>query len=88
MTTYLLTATYQNFYLNDNGIICGIISPREIFKITEPKELLNCMAARLEKELKFGNYEYNKTHMTVTQERQAKAIKRLSKLINSTEMEG
>jgi hypothetical protein len=70
-------STYQNFYLNSDNVIYGIVSPKEIWKISDPQELLEYMENQLNGELECGNYCYNKEHMTYKQQKQDKMIKRL-----------
>ena len=48
------------------------------------------METKLKKELSFGNYAYNKEHMSTKQERQCKMIKKLTNTIKKRveQMEG
>lgn len=39
MLKELIKKTYQNFYINDDQQIVGIVTPKEKWKITEPAEL-------------------------------------------------
>jgi len=72
---------YQNFYLNDDNIICGIVNPKEIWKINQPGELKNLYIEkieRLEKSLKqLGNYQPYKNEL----ERIKKSLNKLDHAI-------
>jgi hypothetical protein len=50
MLKELLEAKYQNFYINDDGVICGIVSPREIWKLNQ--EYIMALKTRYEKTIK------------------------------------
>ena len=61
MLKELLEKTYQNFYINDEGIIVGIENPKRRWKIKEPAQLQAHYISKIYKiteQLKtMGNYE-------------------------------
>jgi len=77
----LYNKKYQNFYLNDNNIICGIVTPKEIWKINKPGELKNLYIEKIDQleELtkKLGNYQPAKIEL----ERVKKSLKKLNHAI-------
>jgi hypothetical protein len=61
MLKEILEKTYQNFYVNEEGIIVGIENPKSRWKIKEPAQLQAHYIAKIYKikeQLKaLGNYE-------------------------------
>ena len=61
MLKELLEKTYQNFYINEEKEIIGIVTPKEMWKIKEPAQLQAYYIMKIHKikeKLKtMGNYE-------------------------------
>jgi hypothetical protein len=61
MPEELLDKKFQNFYINEDGVICGIVTPKEIWKITEPQELKDRLESHLlrcnTQLIRMSNYE-------------------------------
>lgn len=78
----ILSKKYQNFYVNDENIVCGIVTPKEIWKIRDAEELKNLYVEkidRLEKSLKqLGNYQPYKQEL----ERIKKSLNKLNHAID------
>jgi recombinational DNA repair protein RecR len=72
---------YQNFYLNDDNIICGIETPKDIWKIRNPGELKNLYIEKIDKLEKLvkqlGNYQPVKIEL----ERVKKSLNKLNHAI-------
>jgi hypothetical protein len=83
MLKEILNAKYQNFYVNDDGIICGIVTPREIWKLSP--EYITALKNRYEKTIKTcsgSNFDgFRKT--TAQAER---ALKRLNAAIKKLKL--
>lgn len=78
MLKEILNAKYQNFYVNDDGIICGIVSPREIWKLSP--DYIEAFKARYEKTIKdCGDSNYDACRKATAQAQ--KALKRLNAAI-------
>ena len=75
MLKELLSKDYQNFYINQEGIICGVVTPKEIWKITDPQELLKSLNLKLENLKKMGNFKAQ------LQDKVSKRIVRLERTI-------
>lgn len=77
----LYNKKYQNFYLNDDNIICGVVTPKEVWKIKKPLELQAMYIEKidkLEKALKqLGNYYPYKKEL----ERVKKSLNKLNRAI-------
>ena len=61
MLKELLEKTYQNFYVNEEGVIVGIENPKSRWKISDPLELQAYYIKKIhnykEQLDKLGNYE-------------------------------
>ena len=83
MLQELKEKSYQNFYINDDKIICGIVSPKEIWKIFEPAEL---QAYYIEKvqyfkdKLKTCNFDLFKSSLDKYQKMLDKLTREMNKL--------
>jgi len=82
MPKEILEAKYQNFYINDDGIICGIVSPREIWKLN--LEYVAELQAKYQRQISIGknsNYDLART----VAERAKRALKRLNAAVKKLE---
>ena len=81
MLKELLDKKFQNFYTNEDGVICGIVTPKEIWKITELQELKIYLESKLGKcnaQLKhMSNYEPLKNTIAIYE----KMLKQLNSAI-------
>ena len=84
MLKELLNKTYQNFYINDDNIIVGIVTPKERWKIFEPKVLKHHYTesiTRCNDQLKrLGNYEPLKNKLANNEKMLKKLNNAISKL--------
>ena len=82
MLKELMEKNYQNFYINEEGIIIGIENPKRHWKIKEPAKLQAHYIMKIQKikeQLdKLGNYEPLKRKL----EQYEKMLKRLTAAIN------
>ena len=82
MLKELLEKNYQTFYINEEGIIIGIETPKSHWKISDPAELQAHYINKIHKikeQLKvLGNYEPLKKKL----EQYEKMLKRLTITIN------
>ena len=82
MLKELLEKNYQNFYINEEGIIVGIESPKSRWKISDPAELQAHYIIKIhtiKEQLKvLGNYEPLKIKL----EQYEKMLKRLTATMN------
>jgi len=82
MLKELLEKNYQNFYINEEGIIVGIENPKSKWKINNPAELQAYYIIKIHKikeQLKtLGNYDPLKKKL----EQYEKMLKRLTITIN------
>ena len=85
MLKELLNKTYQNFYVNDDNIIVGIETPKELWKITKPKEyeqyLIDTITRCSEQLKRMGNYEPLKRKL----EKSEKMLKQLRNAMEKQE---
>lgn len=56
MLKEILDANYQNFYVNEDGMICGIVTPTRIWKIQKPKMLLEKYQKSIKNLNRLGNF--------------------------------
>ena len=84
MLKELLNKTYQNFYINDDNIIVGIVTPKERWKIFDPeilKQHLIDSITRCNDQLKrLGNYEPLKNKLANNEKMLKKLNNAISKL--------
>ncbi len=82
MLKELLEKTYQNFYINEEGIIVGIENPKSHWKISDPAELQAYYIIKIhnckEQLDKLGNYEPLKKKLSQYE----KMLKKLTTAIN------
>ena len=82
MLKELLEKNYQNFYINEEGIIVGIENPKSRWKIKEPAQLQAYYIMKIHKikeQLKvLGNYEPLKKKLLQYE----KMLKKLTATIN------
>lgn len=82
MLKELKEKTYQNFYINEEGIIVGIENPKSLWKISNPAELQAHYIIKINKikeQLKaLGNYEPLKKKLLQYE----KMLKKLTTAIN------
>lgn len=82
MLKELLEKNYQNFYINEEGIIVGIENPQSRWKISNPAELQAYYIIKISKikeQLKvLGNYEALKKKLLQYE----KMLKKLTTAIN------
>ena len=82
MLKELLEKNYQNFYINEEGIIIGIETPKSHWKISNPAELQAYYIIKIHKikeQLKaLGNYEPLKKKLLQYE----KMLKKLTTTIN------
>ena len=82
MLKELLEKTYQNFYINEEGIIVGIENPKSRWKISDPAELqahyINKIHTIKEQLRALGNYEPLKIKLSQYE----KMLKKLTATIN------
>lgn len=82
LNDFLLEKNYQNFYINEEGIIIGIENPRSRWKISNPAELQAYYINKIHKikeQLKtLGNYEPLKKKLFQYE----KMLKKLTAAIN------
>jgi len=82
MLKELLEKTYQNFYINEEGIIVGIENPKSRWKISDPAELqahyINKIHTIKEQLRVVGNYEPLKKKLLQYE----KMLKKLTTAIN------
>lgn len=84
MLKELLEAKYQNFYVNDDGVICGIVTPKQIWKLS-PEYVAELQAKyRHQIDLTKGNNFDLYRKMGLYAE---KALKRLNAAVNKLEAE-
>ena len=78
MLKELLNKTYQNFYVNEDNIIVGIVTPKERWKILNPEILMHYLidsTTKCKEQLKrLGNYEPLKNKISKNE----KMIKKLN----------
>jgi hypothetical protein len=82
MLKELLEAKYQNFYVNDEGVICGIVTPREIWKLNS--EYVAELQAKYQRQISAGknsNYDLART----VAERAGRVLKRLNAAVKKLE---
>jgi hypothetical protein len=78
MLKELLEAKYQNFYINDDGVICGIVTPREIWKLN--LEYVAELQVKYQRQISTGeNSNYDLARATAG--RAERALKRLNAAI-------
>ena len=82
MLKELKEKTYQNFYINEDGIIVGIENPKSRWKISDPTELQAYYIKKIhnckEQLDKLGNYEPLKKKLLQYE----KMLKKLTSAIN------
>lgn len=82
MLKELYNKNYQNFYINEEGIIIGIETPKSRWKISDPAELQAYYIIKIHKckeQLKtLGNYELLKRKLSQYE----KMLKKLTNAIN------
>jgi len=82
MLKELLEKNYQNFYINEEGIIVGIENPKSRWKISDPAELqtyyINKIHTIKEQLRVLGNYEPLKKKLLQYE----KMLKKLTSAIN------
>jgi len=87
MLKELLNKNYQNFFVNEDNIIIGIVTPKEIWKISKPeilKQHLIDSTIKCKEQLKrFGNYEPLKNKISKNE----KMIKKLNNAISKRRLE-
>jgi len=74
---------FQKFYINSEGVICGIVSPREIWRFTVEfaKEYRNALIKRIAWAKSMGNFDLAKRTLAQAE----KEIKQLEKLLKIKE---